>query len=361
MKPPYRIPSVAEIAQLEGTKGLTAISTFAGAGGSSTGYRWAGFRVLWASEFMEQAAASYEANWPHTIVDRSDVRTVNGESLLDRLGLDRGDLDLFDGSPPCQPFSMAGKRDKNWRRDIAHGDGTTNRGGSENLVDEWVRLVDELRPRAAVMENVRGMAVGRAKGFLIQTLAQLRANGYNADARLLDAQWLGVPQRRVRLVIIAVRDDVGEPRFPAPLPYRYSIRDACPWIVDGDIRLWGTERTSLDVDNPIVTVVATGAQQNRPKVWIDNTEVGGFGSVKAIDPATDVSPTITASGTRTNTIRSELTERPFLIEEVKRLCGFPDDYQLLGSYADQWARLGNSVPPPMARAVGDVIADLLLT
>lgn len=337
-KPPYVIPSVADITALEGSNGLTAVSTFAGAGGSSTGYRWAGYHVPWSSEYLDAAADSYQANWPHCTVDRRDIRGVSGTEILEAAGVDSGDLDLLDGSPPCQPFSSAGRREKNWRRDIAHGDGTVNHGGSEDLVSEWVRLVDEMQPRAAVMENVRGIAIGKAKGYLLEVLRAVRALGYRADAKFLDGQWLGIPQRRVRVFIIAVRRDVGEPVFPSPLAYRYSIADACPWIVEADIRLWGTERTPIDVERPSPTVVATGAAQNRPRVLIENTETGNS----------------------TNTIRSGTSEpRKFTIGEIRRLCGFPDDYQLTGRYPEQWARLGNSVPPPMARAVGTALADLL--
>ena len=360
-KPPYRIPTVAEIGELAGTTGLVAASTFAGCGGSSTGYRWAGYEVRWASEYLDAPANSYAANWPTTILDRRDVREVPGSDILDAIGVERGELDLFDGSPPCQPFSMAGKRDKNWRRDIAHGDGTVNLGGSEDLVREWVRLVKELQPRAAVMENVKGLTVGKAKGYLLDVMDAVRLLGYRVETRLLDGQWLGVPQRRVRTIVVAVRDDVGEPAWPEPLPYRYSIRDACPWIVEADIRLWGKHHDPLEVDAPMPTVVATGAQQNRPRVWVENTEVGGFGNVATIDPMTDPAPTITASGNGTNRVRSTSAEggRRFTIAEVRRLCGFPDDYTLTGGYVEQWARLGNSVPPPMSRAIGEALAPVL--
>lgn len=324
-KPPYRIPSVDDIRALSGSANLTAISTFAGAGGSSTGYRWAKFSVPWASEFMAAAADTYEANWPETTVDRRDIRDVPGAQILDTIGMARGDLDLLDGSPPCQPFSMAGRREKNWHKAVAHGDGTVNRGGSEDLVGEWVRLVDELRPRTAVMENVRGLATGKAKGYLIGVMDDVRGLGYNVAAKLLDGQWLGVPQRRVRVFVVAVRDDIGQPVFPDPFPYRYSIADACPQIVEADIRLWGTDRTTLNVDEPSPTVVATGAQQNRPRVWEN----------------------------------SEGEPRRFKTTELKRLCGFPDDYVLTGSYSEKWARLGNSVPPPMTRAVATKLATLL--
>jgi hypothetical protein len=109
-KPPYRVPSMAEVDAVP-WNGLTAATTFAGCGGSSLGYRMAGFRVLYANEFVEAARDTYSANkreW--TVVDDRDIRSVTPESMLELMGLGRGELDLLDGSPPCASFSTAGKR-----------------------------------------------------------------------------------------------------------------------------------------------------------------------------------------------------------------------------------------------------------
>ena len=289
----YAVPSVAEIREMTGSNGLVVASTFAGAGGSSTGYRWAGYDVRYANEYLDDAADCYRANWPTTHLDRRDARSVSGADILEACGVD--DLDILDGSPPCQPFSMAGRREHNWNRTYEHGDGTVNAGGSEDLVHEWLRLVEEVRPRAAVMENVRGLAVGKAKGYLVRVLDDLRSAGYRAGAKLLDAQYLGTPQRRVRVYIVAVRDDLErDPVFPRPQRSRYTVADACPWLRD-------TDQHADSPPNP----------------------------------------------------------RKLTILEVKRLSGFPDDYALVGNYAEQWARLGNSVPPPMARAVGLALLPVL--
>ena len=91
--------------------------------------------------------------------------------------------------------------------------------------------MEGIKPKVFVAENVSGLVKGVAKGYFKEILSKLKECGYNVRTRLLDAQWLGVPQRRQRLFFIGVRDDLGiEPAFPKPLPYRYSVRDACPWI-----------------------------------------------------------------------------------------------------------------------------------
>ena len=113
-KPAYAIPSMSEIAELE-PNGFKVVSTFAGCGGSSLGYRMAGFRVLWANEFVDAARDVYALNArPGTIIDGRDIRNVTPEEILAATGLKVGELDLLDGSPPCASFSTAGKRSKGW-------------------------------------------------------------------------------------------------------------------------------------------------------------------------------------------------------------------------------------------------------
>jgi len=227
-KPAYRVPLVSEIAKLKPC-GLTVITTFAGCGGSSIGYRMAGYRVLWANEFVPAAQDSYRANMAKgTILDGRDVKEITAEEILKATGLKRGELDLLDGSPPCQAFSTAGKRERGWgvERSYEHGASQKN----EDLFFEFVRLRDGMQPRAFVAENVSGLVKGTAKGYFLEILRGLK-RGYRVEARLLDAQWLGVPQARQRIIFVGVREDLGlDPAFPAPLPYRYSVREAIPWI-----------------------------------------------------------------------------------------------------------------------------------
>jgi DNA (cytosine-5)-methyltransferase 1 len=113
-KPPYQVPSMEDIRAIP-LNGFNAISTFSGCGGSSLGYRMAGFRVLWANEFIDAARDSYNANKAlYTIVDGRDIRSVTAADILTAINLKEGELDLFDGSPPCASFSTAGKREAGW-------------------------------------------------------------------------------------------------------------------------------------------------------------------------------------------------------------------------------------------------------
>ena len=260
-KPPYRVPLMAEITGPGWPdNGLSVVTTFAGGGGSSTGYRLAGCRVRCAVEFTPAAVATYQANWPGTPVIDRDIRQVTGAEILERAGLAEGELDILDGSPPCDPFSTSGARDRKWGtvKDYlgAHKQRT------DDLFPEFARLVGELRPRAFVAENVSGLVKGRARGYFLIVLAALREQGYRVRAKLLDASWLGVPQKRQRLFFVGVRDDLGiDPPFPKPLPYRYSLRDAIPGIaavvVDGTGPTWPERQLDAE-DESSLTVQGTG-------------------------------------------------------------------------------------------------------
>lgn len=401
-KPQYRVPSMTEIAALE-PNGFTAASTFSGCGGSSLGYRMAGFRLLYANEFVEAARETYRANAaPYTYLDDRDIREVSADDILGRIGLAPGELDLFDGSPPCSSFSTAGKREKGWGQSKKYSD-TEQR--TDDLFFEFVRLVDGIRPKVFVAENVAGLVKGSAKGYFLQILAALKAAGpgYRVTARVLDAQWLGVPQTRGRLIFVGVRSDLVDsdgkpldPAHPAPLPYRYSIRDALPWIDGSGLVLGGDAKPNkpgnsfprglrIGPDDACPTVMAqpgiVGSAPHHlencppvePEADISRFEIGkewdklqpGGQSEKFFQltrPHPDgPSPCVTASGGTSSLagVTHPHERRKFSIAELRRICGFPDDFVLTGTYSQQWERLGRAVPPVMmshiARAVRDDI------
>lgn len=369
-KPPYRVPLMTEVAAMP-WNGLTVASTFAGAGGSSTGYRMAGYRVLWANEFVPAAQESYRANMrAGTVLDCRDVRDVQPEEILKACGLAKGELDVLDGSPPCQAFSTAGKRNKGWGQEKTYEHGAKQR--NEDLFFEYVRILRGLMPRAFVAENVAGLVKGVAKGYFIEILAALKSCGYRVGARVLDAQWLGVPQTRSRVIFVGVREDFSlAPAFPSPLPYRYSVREAIPWLVSCRSGPTGFGVGSQTADLPAPAVSASmqapyGAHE--VEIVCDQTTSGFRGSGPALKrQCLDAPmPAVMAEGMGGHTpgdwtVRPVGTEkRKFTIAELRRICSFPDDFVLTGSYAQQWERLGNSVPPLMMRAVAGSLKDGVL-
>jgi DNA (cytosine-5)-methyltransferase 1 len=160
----------------------------------------------------------YRLNHPTTPLDTRDIREVQPDEILEATGLKVGEVDVVEGSPPCASFSTAGKREKHWGQAKRYSD-TVQR--SDDLFFEYIRLVDGIKPKVFVAENVSGLVKGVAKGYFLEILARLKACGYRVGCKVLDAQWLGVPQARQRTIFIGVREDLGkDPVFPqaAPLP-----------------------------------------------------------------------------------------------------------------------------------------------
>ncbi len=420
-KPPYKVPSLAEIASLP-WNGFSVVSTFSGCGGSCLGYRMAGFKVQWANEFIPAAAETYRANHPETILSTQDIRKVQPQHILDAVGLKVGEIDLFDGSPPCASFSTAGKREKHWGRAKKYSD-TVQR--TDDLFFEYVRLVRGLQPKVFVAENVSGLVKGVAKGYFLEVLAAMKACGYRVGCRVLDAQWLGVPQSRQRTIFIGVREDLEkDPVFPKPLPYRYSLRDALPWVIaSGGIRATGfAAGKTRSADQPATTIMAgggggmntsqfgveairgirltggTGAAFDQGKTFaldapcptvlrtkpnqlevqeLDMTRFAigrewdrlkpGQSSEKyfnLVRPHPDQPcPTICASHGHPGiaSVTHPTEKRKLTIAELKRICAFPDDFVLTGTYSQQWERLGRAVPPVMMAHVASTIRDEILS
>jgi len=403
-KPPYQVPLMTEIVALP-WNGFNVASTFSGAGGSCTGYRMAGFRVIWANEFVPAAQASYKANMePDCTLDPRDIKHVQPEEILEATGLMKGELDLFDGSPPCQAFSTAGKREKGWgkKKKYEHGASQCN----ETLFGEYIRLLRGLMPKVFVAENVSGLVKGTAKGYFLEILRDLKASGYRVVCRVCDAQWLGVPQQRQRTIFVGVREDLGmEPIHPTPLPYRYSVRDALPWIIDASTAIhgftkgdelspdkcapsvpasasasaytghriearvihdtsgqWAKDVDVTDKPCPAITIGVNGVNSNHFKIEQlppSRTKPGAYG-ISDVAPEKPC-PTVTIGSPGNDLAVPNGTEkRKFTIAELKRICAFPDDFVLTGSYTQQWERLGNSVPPVMMYYIATAIRNGIL-
>lgn len=390
-KPPYRVPSMAEVKALP-WNGLTAASTFSGCGGSSLGYRMAGYRIAYANEFIPAARETYRANAsPRTYLDGRDIRTVTGPDFLRAAGVAEGELDLLDGSPPCASFSTAGRRHKAWGVVKEYSD-TKQR--SDDLFFEFARILDAAQPRAFVAENVSGLIKGTAKGYFIEIMRALKGCGYRVEAKLLDAQWLGVPQARQRLIFVGVRADLpARPAFPSPLPYRYTVREALPWITEqarctGGYGPGNGQMMAADAPSPTFGASPqSGSGWWPPSIVRVVHDTGGQPSFSSGDVTDRPSPTITVgenglnsrhyrvenegaptwadpetgASLRLSSSRKDLTRcRKLTLAELRRLCGFPDDFALTGTYAQRWERLGRAVPPVMMAHVAAAVRDRVL-
>lgn len=332
--------------------GLKAASLFSGGGGSSLGYRMAGFEVVFASEFIEAARETYAANWPTTPLDPRDVRELSAEDVLRATGLKVGELDVLDGSPPCASFSEVvrhnAKIEDLWGKEK---DYSGARQKTDDLFDHYLRLLEGLRPRAFVAENVKGLVIGRAKGQFIRFRERMVAAGYRVKSAVVDASWLGVPQHRERLIFVGIREDVGaEPRLPKPHERMVTLREALAGLPGPSLK----EREQLDFeDKAIFDSWKKLAPGRRPEEKHFNLRRCSWD----LPAFTLIS---TAGNPGAGSIAHPDEPRKFSLAELRRICSFPEDYVLTGRHNQQVERMGRAVPPLMMRAIAGEVRDVLL-
>lgn len=353
IKPPYKVPSMAEIEKVP-WNGFFVVSTFSGGGGSCLGYRMAGYKVLWANEFVEEAQRTYRANHPGTILDTNDIRNVTADDILKAIHLKPGQIDLFDGSPPCCAFSTSGRREKGWGQERAYSDGKSQQ--IENLFFEYIRLLKGLQPKTFVAENVSGLVKGTALGYFKEFLREMKSCGYRVKAQLLNAKWLGVPQSRERLIFHGVREDIGlDPVFPKPEHYSYTIREALDGVVIDE-----AERKMLldSAKHYSWGKLAEQFPKNPDRIW-SGEDIKGKGKAFNLvrHPWNQQVGTLCQAHGQLGvygTIHPEEC-RKYTINELKRLTSIPDDFILTGDYSQKYERLARMVPPVMMKHIAETI------
>lgn len=297
----------------------TVISTFAGCGGSSLGYSMAGFRELLAIEWDDNAVETFKLNFPDVPVYHGDIAKISVEQVLEMTGLKPGELDIFDGSPPCQGFSTAGKRQIDDPRN--------------SLFKEYVRLLRGLRPKVFVMENVSGMVKGVMKLVFVEILRELKASGYKVSARLLNAMYFNVPQSRQRMIFIGVRDDLGiEPSHPEAESVPVNCGSALSELV-------------FDKKNLKLTPLYTDYWQRA----IPGKTLGKLNTTKKLNKDAPAATIVKSEG---NGGLYHFDEPRMLhVSEFKRLASYPDNFSFSGGRKDFQERIGNSVPPLFMRSI----------
>lgn len=341
----YSLPSIQDLKDLTetGSHRFEVVSTFAGGGGSSLGYRMAGGKVLAINEFIPEAIATYKANWPTTTILPGDIRKLSAEDVLEAIGQEKGELDLFDGSPPCSAFSTAGSRNKGWGKVKKYSDSAQE--NVEDLFFEYVRLLDGLQPRCFVAENVSGLAKGVAKGYLNQILRALKGCGYEVSCKILDAKFLGVPQSRARTIFVGVRKDIWKEAYkgnvhPKPQSSIVTLGEALEGLSLSD-----TDRQETDISRFAI-------YRELLKLKPGEQSKKYFQLVKA-NP-NSYSGCITATtGNKGAAAMKHWENRAFTVSEVKRIMSVPDDYILTGTYQQKVERLGRMVAPLMMKAIAE--------
>lgn len=339
---------MADIQKIPKNK-YNVVSLFSGCGGSSLGYELAGFNVKCAVEFIPNAAEVYRLNHPNTYVLEKDVREVTGEEILNIIGLQRGELDILDGSPPCCDFSINGKREAGWGKVKAY---STTKQRVDDLFFEYARLVDEIKPKVFVAENTKGLTLGKAGSVLYQIVETLEKIGYNVKYKLLDAEYFDVPQKRERVFIIGVRNDLQlPPVFPqvpfvgfGVLPKVITTEQAIGDLIDN-----GTDQIEDSVRMEYIHKYfhAGCTSQDIKRICVEhNLKV--FEQNFRRDKWKEPYYTIKQHHTRPIHPR---VDRLMSIDEAKRIQTFPDDFILPHSPTQNWERIGRAVPPNLMKAI----------
>lgn len=325
------------------TKLPRGIELFAGCGGLSTGFLDAGLNVVAGFELDARAVDAYNYNHEYRGSRGyiADLSVATGTELLDRAGIARADFVI--GGPPCQPFSIAGKRQG--KRDIR-----------ADLIGHFIRLVHELKPAALLFENVPNLGAISEGQFLNEMKSELRTIGYTVDHCVVSAADYGVPQNRKRLVLLGVRGRRSI-RFPLPThgtaeqPF-ISTSNAIDDLPDagefGETGIYNHEPTVHSAD--MVTRLSTLEPGKR--------ERGSFHDRLHPDrPAY----TLRAGSGNFSPLRPVhyRYHRVITVRESARLQGFSDDFRWPDRIPrlQQYRQVGNAVPPPMARAFAECLAN----
>lgn len=321
---------------------FNVIELFSGCGGMALGFENAGLKTKLLVEIDKNSVNTLKENRPHWKVEHQDIAQVDFTPY-------NGKIDVVAGGPPCQAFSYAG-----------HSRGFEDTRGT--LFFELARCVKEVQPKVALVENVRGLIrhdEGRTLSTMLRTLEDL---GYRPVYRLLRAQFLDVPQKRERLVIIAVRKDLDIPAlFPKEKDYTVSIREALKDCPESNGAIYPKRKGEI-----LKLVPAGGYWRDLPmdiqKEYMKRSFYLGGGKTGMARRLSwdEPSLTLTCSPAQKQTERCHPEEtRPLTVREYARIQSFPDDWQFTGSLASQYRQIGNAVPVNLAYHMGKCLIAML--
>lgn len=300
---------------------MQSIEFCAGAGGQAIGLEQAGFRHAALVEIDRNFAKTLELNRPNWNVITGDMNLFDGTPY-------KG-VDLLTAGLPCPPFSVAGKQlgDKDER----------------NLFPAALRLIDEIKPKAVMIENVRGFLSAVFEDYRKHLKEQLRKLGYEVDWRLLNASDFGVPQLRPRVVIVALRRDLTDMfDWPEVLPHNPPTVGATLKDLMAANGWQGAEDWAARANDIAPTVVGGSKKHGGPdlgptrarKAWASLGVEGRTIAEEAPGPDYVGMPRLT-------------------VRMVARIQGFPDSWQFYGRKTTAYQQVGNAFPPPVAKAVAN--------
>ncbi|VXD24144.1 DNA cytosine methyltransferase [Planktothrix paucivesiculata] len=377
-----------------------AVDLFAGAGGMTLGFEQAGFDVLAAVEIDPIHCATHEYNFPFWKVFCQSIETLKGLEIRQNSEIGDREIDVVFGGPPCQGFSLMGKRAFDDPRN--------------SLMFHFIRLVDELQPKYFVLENVPGLTVGKHRQFITEIIDKLQSQGYQVleNYQVLNASYYGVPQDRSRLFILGSRQDLPLPGYPQPITKSPKVNpkidnklnnfSPCPtvWDAIGDLptieqypELFLKDYTLAEYQKPssyaqlLRGLLSVKDNFSYPRIFDQNLltcslrsrhsptstarfEATEWGKTEKISRFHKLHPQGLCNTLRAGTPSNRgaftsprpihpYTPRCITVREAARLHSYPDWFRFQGTKWHGFRQVGNSVPPLLAKAVAGEIIKIL--
>ncbi|WP_319468427.1 DNA cytosine methyltransferase [uncultured Trichococcus sp.] len=355
------------------------IDLFCGSGGFSKGFQDAGYNVRLGIDAWEDAVVTYQHNFPDAEVINKDITTINTNEILKILNIQKDDIDVIIGGPPCQGFSLSGKRMIDDPRNI--------------LYKSFVDFVGEFKPKVFIMENVPGLIKlfgGSIKDSVIEDFSSL---GYEVKYQTLSSEEYGVPQKRRRVFFVGINQEkLKNTRtfiFPAPthgdglwleepLTCEQAISDLD--FIPDDVALNECEDYKVNPQTPyqkkmraksnyLFNHVAT-IHKDKTKEIIALVPDGG--NYKSLPDALKGTRKVNIAWTRMNSQKPCFTidtghnhhfhykeNRVPTVRESARIQSFPDDFRFLGTKTSQLKQVGNAVPPLVAQSLAEEVKKIL--
>lgn len=322
----------------------TAIDLFAGGGGTALGLDLAGFSHLAVNEKAKDPAATLRKNRPGWNIIEGDLSKISFTDFHNK-------VDLVEGGFPCQAFSYAGKRA-----------GLDDVRGT--MFYEFARTVKEVNPKLAMGENVKGLLTHNKGQTFSSMLSVMTELGYRNYWQVMDSSLYGVPQKRERLILVCVREDLkGDFEFPLPAAKPMTLQEGI-----GD-RPTAPGHNYNDSKKKILDLIPAGGNWKSLPKELQDSYLGGAtrgkggmtGFAKRLSwdqPA----PTLMCSPMQKSTERCHPDEtRPLNIREYARIQSFPDSWEFSGGLTSQYKQIGNAVPVNLSKEIGYALINFLET